>query len=201
MSITADTVRGAVARAAEAATQAHDELNAADGLLGDGDTGVMLRRLFQALAAAPVQEETDLGRLFQGYAKTCSSATGSSLGTLVTVAMMTLAKATRERSEIAWPDLAGLLNAVRDQMVARGGAQLGDKTVVDMLDAVATAIAGAATGEQAGVVARAAARQALDHFRGQPNKLGRARKFGERTIGLDDPGMLAFARLLDGIAG
>ena len=43
--------------------------------------------------------------------------------------------------------------------------------------------------------------QALDRFRDQPNKLGRARMFGEKSIGLDDPGMLAFRRLLDGLTG
>jgi phosphoenolpyruvate---glycerone phosphotransferase subunit DhaL len=200
VSITVEMVRGAVSRAAEAAVLAHDELNAADGRIGDGDTGVMLRRLFQALAAAPVAAGADLGRLFQSYAKICSSATGSSLGTLVTVAMMTLGTASKERSELAWTELAGLLATVRDQMMARGGAKLGDKTVVDMLDAIATAIAGAATGEHAAAAAKAAAKETLDRFRDQPNRLGRARMFGERTIGLDDPGMLAFVRLLDGIA-
>jgi dihydroxyacetone kinase len=122
------------------------------------------------------------------------------LGTLVTVAMMTLGTASKERSELAWTELAGLLATVRDQMMARGGAKLGDKTVVDMLDAIATAIAGAATGEHAAAAAKAAAKETLDRFRDQPNRLGRARMFGERTIGLDDPGMLAFVRLLDGIA-
>ena len=43
--------------------------------------------------------------------------------------------------------------------------------------------------------------QALDRFRDQPNQLGRARMFGAKSIGLDDPGMLAFRRLLDGLTG
>ena len=45
-----------------------------------------------------------------------------------------------------------------------------------------------------------AASETLDAFRDRPNKLGRARMFGERTIGLDDPGMLAFSRLLIAVA-
>jgi hypothetical protein len=47
MGLTAHTLRHAVTRAAESARRAEDELNAADGKLGDGDTGVMLRRLFE----------------------------------------------------------------------------------------------------------------------------------------------------------
>lgn len=40
---------------------------------------------------------------------------------------------------------------------------------------------------------------ALDDFRDKPCKIGRARIFAERTIGMDDPGMVAFQVMLDGI--
>lgn len=132
MAITANEVRHAADRAREAAALAQDDLNAADGKMGDGDTGVMLRRLFEAIAAAIPDQETDIGSVFQACAKACASGTGSSLGTLVTVAMMTLAKATKGRGEVGWIELGPLLASVRDQMMARGGAMLGDKTVVDM---------------------------------------------------------------------
>jgi phosphoenolpyruvate---glycerone phosphotransferase subunit DhaL len=196
VAITANTLRHAAVRAKEATALAQDDLNAADGKIGDGDTGVMLRRLFGAVAAAVPDQETDIGNVFQACAKVCASGTGSSLGTLVTVAMMTLAKATKGRSEIGWDELAALLVSARDQMMARGGAKLGDKTVVDMIDAVAIALDACKTREEAAEAAQRAAHQTLEAFRDRPNKLGRARMFGERTIGLDDPGMLAFSRLL-----
>jgi hypothetical protein len=47
---------------------------------------------------------------------------------------------------------------------------------------------------------REATRQTIDQFRDRPNKLGRARIFGDRTIGLDDPGMRAFLMMLEGLA-
>lgn len=200
MAITANHLRHAAARAKEAAALAQDDLNAADGKIGDGDTGVMLRRLFEAVSAAIPDQETDIGSVFQACAKACASGTGSSLGTLVTVAMMTLAKATKGRSEIGWDELAPLLASVRDQMMARGGARLGDKTVVDMIDAVAVALDACRTRDEASEAAQNAARETLAAFRERPNKLGRARMFGERTIGLDDPGMLAFSHLLNAVA-
>jgi dihydroxyacetone kinase-like protein len=199
VTITTNELRHAALRARDAAALAQDDLNAADGRLGDGDTGVMLRRLFEAIAAAIPDRETDIGGVFQACAKACASGTGSSLGTLVTVAMMTLAKATKGRSELAWNELGPLLASVRDQMMARGGAKLGDKTVVDMIDAVAIAVTDAGTRERASDAARSAAIETLDAFRNRPNRLGRARMFGERTIGLDDPGMLAFSRLLTAV--
>ncbi|UFW47464.1 MULTISPECIES: DAK2 domain-containing protein [Bradyrhizobium] len=200
MAITANEVRHAADRAREAAALAQDDLNAADGKMGDGDTGVMLRRLFEAIAAAIPDQETDIGSVFQACAKACASGTGSSLGTLVTVAMMTLAKATKGRGEVGWIELGPLLASVRDQMMARGGAMLGDKTVVDMVDAVAVALVDVRTRKEAAEAARKAVRETLDAFRNRPNRLGRARMFGERTIGLDDPGMLAFSLLLVAVA-
>jgi len=76
---------------------------------------------------------------------------------------------------------------------------LGDKTVVDVLDAVATAIDGLADPREIYVRARLATANTLDAFRDKPNRLGRARMFAEKSIGLDDPGMLAFSRLLEGL--
>ncbi|WP_265440863.1 DAK2 domain-containing protein [Bradyrhizobium sp. SEMIA] len=160
--------------------------------MGDGDTGVMLRRLFEAIAAAIPDQETDIGSVFQACAKACASGTGSSLGTLVTVAMMTLAKATKGRGEVGWIELGPLLASVRDQMMARGGAMLGDKTVVDMVDAVAVALVDVRTRKEAAEAARKAVRETLDAFRNRPNRLGRARMFGERTMGSTIPACSPF---------
>jgi dihydroxyacetone kinase-like protein len=199
MGLTAHTLRHAVTRAAESARRAEDELNAADGKLGDGDTGVMLRRLFEKLSAAASLDQEDIGAVFQSLGAASASATGSSLGTLVTVSMLALAKETRGRSELPWEEFGPALQKVRDVMMARGGAILGDKTVVDVLDAVATAIDGLADPREIYVRARLATTNTLDAFRDKPNRLGRARMFAEKSIGLDDPGMLAFSRLLEGL--
>jgi dihydroxyacetone kinase len=199
MGLTAHTLRHAVAQAAESSRRAEDELNAADGKVGDGDTGVMLRRLFEKLSAAASPDQEDIGAVFQSLGAASASATGSSLGTLVTVSMLTLAKETRGRSELPWEEFGSALQKVRDVMMARGGATLGDKTVVDVLDAVATAIDGLADPREIYARAWLATVNTLDAFRDKPNRLGRARMFAEKSIGLDDPGMLAFSRLLEGL--
>ncbi|MGO4712219.1 dihydroxyacetone kinase subunit L [Bradyrhizobium sp. 2TAF24] len=199
MGITASTVRDAVRRAATAARMAEHELNTADSKLGDGDTGLMLRRLLERVSTALPVTEDDIGSVFQACGVASSSATGSSLGTLGTIAMLTLAKATRGRSDIPWTELGALLVGVRDAMLARGGATLGDKTVVDTLDAVAAAVDGLADREHVAQAAVAAAAQSLATFRPRANRIGRARMFADRSIGLDDPGMLALTRLIEGL--
>jgi len=41
--------------------------------------------------------------------------------------------------------------------------------------------------------------QTIDDFRDKPCQIGRARIFQDKSIGLDDPGMVAFKRLLEGL--
>ncbi len=50
-----------------------------------------------------------------------------------------------------------------------------------------------------GGAAREAVRQALDAYREKPCRIGRARMFAERSVGKDDPGMLAFTRLAEAL--
>ena len=46
---------------------------------------------------------------------------------------------------------------------------------------------------------RRAVDETLDAFRDKPAGLGRARMYGEASKGLDDPGMLAVKRMLQGL--
>ncbi|WP_182422381.1 dihydroxyacetone kinase subunit L [Aureimonas sp. ME7] len=172
------------------------ELNAADAVLGDGDTGSMLARVIARMAEVPVEGDADLGASFAALAKATLSATGSSLGTLIATALMSLAKATKDRREANWSELPELLRGARDAMLARGGASLGDKTVLDGLDAVAFALEGVATPAAASEAAGWGAARAVSDFKPRPCRIGRARMFPEKSVGSDDPGMLALAKLV-----
>jgi dihydroxyacetone kinase-like protein len=72
----------------------------------------------------------------------CTTASGSSLGTLLAVAFLTAGRLTAGQREMAWRELSGLLGKVIEAMAARGGARLGDKTVLDAIEAARVAIAG-----------------------------------------------------------
>jgi len=39
----------------------------------------------------------------------------------------------------------------------------------------------------------------MDRLRGKPAQIGRARIFGDRSIGLDDPGMVVFRTMLQAL--
>jgi dihydroxyacetone kinase-like protein len=197
--LTVTQLKAAAQRIATAAKAASDELNTADGQLGDGDLGITVsdggREATIDMGNAPV----DIGLALLACSKAFQRVSPSSFGTLTATALMAAAKQTKGRAGIPWSQISSLVASARDAMMARGKGALGDKSVLDALDAVATATAGL---DEPGSILAAADRatdDALRAFRDRPAKLGRARMFGEKSIGLDDPGMLAFRRMLDGL--
>jgi phosphoenolpyruvate---glycerone phosphotransferase subunit DhaL len=84
-------------------------------------------------------------------------------------------------------------------MMARGKAALGDKTVLDPLEAVAKGVTGKESEGELRTAAVAAARATLSTFRDRPCKTGRARIFAVKSVGLDDPGQLAFVELVSAV--
>lgn len=111
---------------------------------------------------------------------------------------MTFAKGTAGKTSITPTELGSLLHSAIEAVLKRGGAHLGDKTVVDSLAAIAKTLTG--TNDVNAVAnARSAAQAALDQFRDEPNKVGRAGRYGNKSRGLDDPGMLAVALFCDSL--
>lgn len=196
MPITVQTLRDAVAHSHERIARLEDQLNAADAVLGDGDTGSMLARVIEKMAATDLSTTSDVGAAFNALARATMSATGSSLGTLLATALLTFAKSTKRRSEVPWSELSGLIDQAIEAMKARGGASLGDKTILDALHSIAQSLTGTTDATTAVLAAEAGAREALEHFQPLPCKIGRARLFPEKSTGAHDPGMLAVHLLL-----
>ena len=196
MPITVQTLRDAVARSQARIVRLEDPLNAADALLGDGDTGSMLARVIEKMADTDLTATSDVGAALNALARAIMSATGSSLGTLLATALLTFAKSTKGRSEIPWGELSGLIEQAIEAMKARGGASLGDKTILDAMHSIAKNLSGIDDAITAAHAAETGASNALEHFLPLPCKIGRARLFPEKSTGAHDPGMLALWLLL-----
>jgi len=194
-------LKSAARRIETAAKAAALELNTADGQLGDGDLGITVSKAWQEISARADALPDDVGQAFLECARTFQKVSSSSYGTLSATGFMAAAKACKGKTLVPWSEVSSLVAAARDAMMARGNGQLGDKTVLDGLDAIAKATSGIADPVELKSHADTACYQSLDQFRNLPNKLGRARMFAEKSKGLDDPGMLALRRMLDGLLG
>ncbi|WP_306259603.1 dihydroxyacetone kinase subunit L [Pararhizobium sp. IMCC21322] len=195
----ADLVQ-AIDRVTAAMERDFDELNAADGALGDGDLGVTMTRGMRAISAMKDDLPYDIGMALFQCAQAFTKSSGSSYGTLMATGLMTAAKTLKGQTEFDAAEISNLVAAARDKMQERGKAELGGKTVLDSLDAVAQATAGLDTPEALADAAAKAVDQALDDIRDKPATIGRARIFGEKSIGMDDPGMLAMQRIVKAAA-
>lgn len=176
-----------------------DDLNTADGKLGDGDLGITMAHGWQEVANAAVELPEDVGMAFLEYAKCFQRASSSSFGTLVATAFMSAAKACKGQTAVPYSSVAGLLRGAGAAMMARGKGELGAKSVLDAVEAMAVAAEGKKDGAAVLAAVEEAVQDSLARFRGRPNKLGRARMFGEKSIGLDDPGMLAAREIVRGL--
>jgi len=191
----AASLKNAFMRWADAMDKAASELNALDAQLGDGDLGITLKKCAANVRATLTVAPDSLPGILRAASQACADASGSSFGTLLAGGLLIAGKwleAGKALDRVALPEL--LRHAVQ-KLSARGGAQLGDKTMLDSLQAIAQAIEEASAHDDLADVARAATASALKEFRSQPNRIGRARMFAQKSIGLDDPGMVAVMRM------
>ena len=176
-----------------------DELNVLDAALGDGDMGVTMMRGCRTLMVELPNLPEDLGLALLKCAQAFTKISASTFGTLLAIGLMSAAKATKGRREIPWGEISSLLAGAGQAMSMRSQGQLGEKTVLDALEAARAATEGIE--DPAALVSRAdaAVAAAIEQFRLRPSRQGRARIFGEKSIGKDDPGMVAFKRLIEGL--
>lgn len=190
-----------IARLTAAMERDFDALNTADGALGDGDLGVTMTRGMRAISEGVADLPDDLGLALLKCAQAFTKSSGSSYGTLMATGLMAMAKSVKGRTEVAPAEISGLVATARDAMQARGKAELGGKTVLDSLDAVAKATEGLSDPAALRSAAVMAASEAMDSFRDRPATIGRARIFAEKSRGMDDPGMLAMTAIVVALAG
>lgn len=171
--------------------EAMDELNKLDSQLGDGDLGTTLNAIAKALQPKLTGFSDDIGTYFGSIAEVISKISGSSFSAVTMFGLLKISSLTKNRREINWAELPQLLDAAIAAMSARGGAKLGDKTVLDGLAAISEILKQNPTSQDISSLARVALEQALDEFKHKPSKIGRARLAGARNQEQNDPGMYA----------
>jgi dihydroxyacetone kinase-like protein len=199
-------VVAAVERVSRTLVDQRDYLTSLDQAMGDGDMGITMGRIGEALldyaAANPID---DIGKYLFQVGTAVNKAAPSTMGTLTAGALMSAAKTVRDKTELEPADLAAMLRAADEGIQSRGKAQPGDKTIVDALHPASEAFAAAIDAGAGLQVAAAAAIQAAEAGRDSVtplrSKVGRASWVGERTEGKVDPGCAMFVLALKALAG
>jgi dihydroxyacetone kinase phosphoprotein-dependent L subunit len=169
-----------------------------DGLAGDGDFGTSLATGFRQIEKEWDEiPKTDIGAMLLKISMIVSKHVGGSSGPIWGTGFMKAAMLTRGKTAITLDELAAMLGSAIEGIMTRGGAKLGDKTLLDALIPVHEALTEA--GEDKGAALKQAADvadEAIDSTRSLRAGRGRASQVGERSMDTPDPGIVAIATIL-----
>jgi len=176
-----------------------------DQKVGDGDLGISLSRVARSILAEidtyPDASKPDA--VFRGMSATIRRVMGGTSGPLYAIMLLRAAAVLEQSANPTLSDWSRAFTAAVEGVIEIGGAQQGDRTMVDALAPAAAAFAAAipapltsaspldtaVTAASAGAAATAAM---------QP-RLGRSSYVGDRALGFPDPGAYAVSLWLAAI--
>jgi dihydroxyacetone kinase-like protein len=193
MSIDTDKVRSIIGDIAKMIEEQKQYLSDLDQAIGDGDHGFNMARGFgvvmQKLNETP---GADIGEVLKTVAMALISNVGGASGPLYGTLFLKASVAAKGLTEV---DLAGFVPMLKEGILgvqARGKAELGDKTMIDVLIPALESLEKDSTaglsGREAFANAEKIAAACMEKTRDILAKKGRASYLGERSIGHVDPG-------------
>jgi dihydroxyacetone kinase len=175
---------------------------------GDGDLGISMAAGFKAASdylSANGEEnngEKDLGRLFMKCAAAFNEAAPSSLGTILSMGMMGMARALKGKDEADTASLAAAMEAGIASIMEKAKSKPGEKTVLDALCPGIEALKQHSGGDPraAWTEAAKAAAAGSESTRSMRSVHGRAAYYGDKSIGILDGGSVVGRLIFEGVA-
>jgi dihydroxyacetone kinase-like protein len=178
-----------------------DALCRLDAAVGDGDHGLSMARGFRTAAERlPGVQDLDIGAIAGMVGAALAGGIGGVTGPIFGTLFLRLGAEAQGKEQLEVADLARAFRGALDAIRALGGAQPGDKTMVDALAPVVEVLERAAAEallvQSALDRAAGAADEGARATIGMRATIGRARYLGERSIGHQDPGATSFALIM-----
>lgn len=187
-------------------TENRTYLTELDSAIGDADHGVNMVRgmtaVMEKIGAAPPEA---VDALFKTVGMTMVTTVGGASGPLYGTFFLRFGTTAGAVTELDGAALAAALRAGFEGVIARGKAELNDKTMVDAMspaiDALDAAVASGASMSDAAAAAFSAAEAGREATIPLVARKGRASYLGERSAGHLDPGATSTAMLFQSLAG
>jgi dihydroxyacetone kinase phosphoprotein-dependent L subunit len=198
--ITLTHVETAVRAMAETALANENHFSDLDGACGDGDFGTSLATGFRVvLAQWETIDRSSIAAFLQKIGIIITSHVGGCSGPIWGTGFLRAAGVARGKAVLTLPDLVAMAQAAMQGMMARGGAQLGDKTLLDALAPATDRLAAGGDILAAWDDATAAATAAIEATRPWTARRGRQSFTGDRSQGTLDPGIVGVATMMQAI--
>jgi len=185
--------------------QAKNELNGMDAECGDGDFGSIMFIAFSNVRKT-LQEtlSNDIGIVLTEIGNAILSSAGGASGPMFGTLFIEAGKVAKGKSEVELPELAIMLDKSVQKIRARGGARVGDKTLVDALEPAVNSLRESVAADVPFPLAlrnaAEAAKVGCECTKHLTAKHGKARYLGEQTVGFVDPGAYAITLVFSSLA-
>ena len=174
-------------------------LSELDARIGDGDHGITVSKI-GGLILDECAAASDTAGLFKAVGKKLRSLPGGSACPLYGTFFGGFARGVGE-GDCDAAMVKAMFQAAFDKLDALSGAKVGDKTMMDALIPANEAIQAGGDDVRAFLRAAAdAAKAGSDKTKEFTSKFGRAKSYGERTLGYADPGSVSMALVFEGFA-
>lgn len=204
MPLTMDEALGLFSNMESVITENRQFLTDLDAAIGDGDHGINMSKGFKAvlekLQAATLKS---WGDIFKTAGMALVSTVGGASGPLYGTAFLKAAAVCSSKTELSVQDFKVILEAAINGIKIRGGADKGDKT---MLDALIPALETMDKRIHEGLPdlevlknAYDAAARGVEFTKTIAAKKGRASYLGDRSIGFQDPGATSSCLLIKSV--
>lgn len=180
---------------------AQDELTEIDSHFGDADHGVTMTKIAEAVEGAVGAAQGGIKAMLEDAAMEVMMINGGSAVPLWNTWLDGLAEAAPEGDELDAEGLKQMLGHALEELAALSKAKVGDKTMMDaLIPATEAALACQGSEDEIFAAAAKAALEGAEASRNVVSKFGRARSYGEATIGTPDAGAVSMSRFFAGLA-
>lgn len=182
-----------------------EELCDMDAKMGDGDLGLTMDKGYGALPQLIKEnsEPGDIGKTLMKAGMKMAGLVPSTMGTLMSSGVMEGGKALKGKTEFGAEELSIYLTAFAAGIKKRGKCELGDRTILDSVDAGAKSAAeAAAVGKTMEEVIEAACQGAaagVEATKDMVPKFGKAAVFAAKAAGVADQGAVAGMYMIQGL--
>lgn len=193
--ITKEELATRLRNACAAVIAAEEELTEIDSHFGDADHGLTMVKIAGAIDSAVVEADGGIKEMLDDAAMAVMVLNGGSAVPLWNTWLDALQEAAPEGDTADAAQFKAMFAHALEELSDMSGAQVGDKTMMD-------AFIPACDGDEAALFEEAAqaARAGAENTRNFASKFGRAKSYGDKTIGTPDAGAVSMARFFGGLA-
>lgn len=200
--MTKEELKRRLFNACDSVKAAEGELTEIDAKFGDADHGYTMTKIMNTVEKSLKESNGSIKEMLDDTAMAVMVLNGGSAVPLWNTWLDGWQEGAPDSDEMSLDEIKSMFGAAFETIDDFSGAKVGDKTMMDALIPASEAIA-AYSGDSEDGLFKAAAEAAVagaENSRNFKSKFGRAKSYGDQTIGVPDAGAVSMSRFFVGLA-